>query len=218
VYKEQTADSDSPVFIYGVTIQNHGSYSYEESDFSLTVHLKDYSAPVSDADQYLTCIHETDKAVKWLIRYFEQVDRDVVILFYGDHFPRLNDAFFEEVHGGPFETLDERMLQYTVPFFIWTNYPSESEEIELTSMNYLAGLLYQRAGMELPAYNQYLEQLRQTIPACNAFGYYSKSAGGFLPLEDAQGEEKQALWEYNVLEWNSLFDKENRNEVFFPAQ
>lgn len=218
VYEEQNNNSDSPVFIFAVTIQNHGGYTYSESDFSTSVHLQGYSQPYPEVEQYLTCIHETDKAVEWLIRYFEQVDRDVVILFYGDHFPRLSDAFFEEVHGGPFETLDERMLQYTVPFFIWTNYQSESEEIELTSMNYLAGLLYQRAGMELPAYNQYLEQLRQMIPACNAFGYYSQSTGGFLPLQDAQGEEKQALWEYNVLEWNSLFDKENRNEVFFPSK
>lgn len=218
VYEEHTADADKPIFIFGVTIQNHGSYSYEESDFQTTVHLQGYSSPINEAEQYLTCIHETDEAVEWLIRYFEQVDRDVVILFYGDHFPRLSDAFFEEVHGGPYETLDERMLQYEVPFFIWTNYPSESEEIELVSMNYLAGLLYQRAGLELPPYNRYLEELRQTIPACNAFGYYSKAEGAFLPLQDARGEEKQALWEYNILEWNCLFDKENRNEIFFPAQ
>lgn len=216
VYEEQLAASDSPLFMFAVTIQNHGGYDYSESDFTASVHLQGYKQAYPEAEQFLTCIHETDKAVEWLIRYFEQVDRDVVILFYGDHFPRLSDEFFEEVHGGPFETLDERMLQYEVPFFIWTNYSSEAEELSLTSMNYLSGLLYQRAGLELPPYIQYLEQLRQTIPACSAYGYYSETAGGFLPLEDAQGEEKQALLEYNYLEWNSLFDKENRNEVFFP--
>ena len=216
VYEEHRAASDSPVFMFAVTIQNHGGYDYSESDFTPEIHLEGYSESYPDVEQYLTCIHETDKAVQWLIDYFAQADRDVVVLFYGDHFPRLSEDFFEEVHGGPFETLDERMLQYEVPFFIWTNYESESEELELTSMNYLAGLLYQRAGLELPPYNQFLEQLRQTVPACNSMGYYSKSAGGFLPLEDAQGEEKEALLEYHYLEWNSLFDSENRNEVFFP--
>lgn len=216
VYEKHKLSSDKPVFLFGVTIQNHGSYAYSEDDFITTVKIGDYTSFTFDAEQYLTCIHETDKAVQWLIDYFAQVDHDVVILFYGDHFPRLSDSLFEEVHGGPFETLDERMLQYEVPFFIWTNYESESEELELTSMNYLAGLLYQRAGLELPPYNQFLEQLRQTIPACNSMGYYSKSAGGFLPLEDAQGEEKEALLKYHYLEWNSLFDSENRNEVFFP--
>ena len=166
----------------------------------------------------MTCIHESDKAFEWLIRYYEQVDHDVAILFFGDHFPRLSEGLYEEIHGGPFDTLDEQMLQYEVPFVIWTNYPSGSGETDLVSMNYLAGLLYQKADIELPPYNQYLEEIRRTIPACNAFGYYSVSERRFLPLEDARGEEKQALLEYNYLEWNSLFDKENRNEVFFPVQ
>ena len=218
VYEEQKASSDSPVFMFAVTIQNHGGYDYAEDDFSSTVHLQGYSQSYPEAEQYLTCIQETDKAVEWLIRYFENVERKVVILFYGDHFPRLSDAFFEELHGGPIETLEDRMLQYKVPFFIWTNYPSESEELEIVSMNYLAGLLYKRAGMEPPPYSQYLEQVRQTIPACNSFGFYSRSAQSFLPLEDARGEEQRILLEYNYLEWNNLFDTEKRNKVLFPIQ
>lgn len=218
VYENHITVSNSPILMFAVTIQNHGGYDYSKSDFESTIHLSGGRSAYPDVEQYLSCIRETDNAVHWLIDYYDRVDRDVLILFFGDHFPRLSQNFYEEVHGGPFETLDERMLQYTVPFFIWTNYPSESEEIELISMNYLAGLLYQRAGLELPAYNQYLEQLRQTIPACNAFGYYSKSVGGFLPLQEAQGEEKHALWEYSVLEWNCLFDKNNRSEIFFTGQ
>ena len=216
VYEDHIAAADSPVFMFAVTIQNHGGYHYAESDFTPTVHLQGYSRAYPDVEQYLTCIHETDKAVRWLIDYYDQADRDVVILFYGDHYPKLDDAFYEEVHGGPFETLDERMLQYEVPFFIWTNYESESGETELVSMNFLAGLLYQKAGLPLPPYNRYLEQLREGIGACNALGYYSKTAGRFLPRAEAQGEEKQALLEYSYLEWNSLFDKDNTNEVFFP--
>lgn len=217
VYEEHRETSDSPVFMFAVTIQNHGGYDYSESDFNPTVHLQGYSQKYSDVEQYLTCIHETDKAVEWLIKYFEQVDRDVVVLFYGDHYPRLNDSFFEEVHGGAFTSFDEQMLQYEVPFFIWTNYPSESEEMELTSMNYLAGLLYQRADMQLPPYQQYLEQIRRVIPACNSLGYYSNDQQGFLTMDEAQGNEKETLLEYNKVEWNCLFDSDNKNAVLFPS-
>ena len=204
------------MFMFAVTIQNHGGYEYAESDFVSTVHLQGYSQTYADVEQYLTCIHETDKAVEWLINYFEKVDQNVIVLFYGDHYPRLNESFFEEIHGGEFVSLDERMLQYEVPFFIWTNYETESKEMELISMNYLAGLLYQRAGLELPPYNQYLEHLRQEIPACNSLGYYSNDTDSFLELNEAQGNEKEALREYNWLVWNCLFDKDDRNTVFFP--
>lgn len=216
IYENHKSLSDEPIFMYAVTIQNHGGYDYSGSDFKPSVQLQSYSQQYHDAEQYLSCIHETDKAVQWLIRYFKKADRDVVVLFYGDHYPRLNESFFEEIHKGTFNTLDEQMLQYEVPFFIWTNYETEADEIDLVSMNYLSNLLYQRAGLALPPYNQYLEKLRKTIPACNAYGYYSLSSEGFVPLKEAEKSEKKALLEYNYLEWNNMFDKKNRNNVLFP--
>lgn len=217
LYEEHITASDSPVFMFAVSLQNHGGYEYSESDYTSTVHLQGYERSYPDVEQYLTCIHKTDQATEWLINYYDQIDRDVIVLFYGDHYPKLNDKFYEEVHGGAFDSLNDQMLQYEVPFFIWTNYETTSEEIELTSMNYLSGFLYQRANLEMPEYNQYLEQVRQLIPACNSLGYYSYDAGQFLALDDAQGEEKKKLLEYNYLEWNSLFDEDNKNSSLFPS-
>ncbi len=217
LYEDHIHITEDPIFVFGVTIQNHGGYDYSGEDFTAAVNLEGYSQTYPDADQYLTCIKKTDEAVKWLINYYESIDRDVVILFYGDHFPRLNDAFMEEVHGGAFISLDEQVLEYRVPFFIWTNYESESGYIDCISMNYLSNLLYKKAGIDLPPYNLYLEQLRQVIPFCNAYGFYSKSVDRFIPLNEAKEEEIKALLEYNYLVWNSIFDDENRNTNLFPT-
>lgn len=216
-YEDHKEKSDTPLFMFAVTIQNHGGYTYSEPDFTPSVHLQGYSKNYPDVEQYLSCIHETDEAIQWLLGYYERIDRDVIIVFYGDHYPRLEEEFFEEVHGGEFTTLDAQMLQYTVPFFIWTNYESESDEIELISMNYLSNIVYQRAGIELPAYNKYLEEVRQTIPACNSLGYYSKDHKCFQELKEAQGIEEEALYTYNLVEWNGVFDEDNKNPIFFPS-
>ena len=215
-YKTRKECSDKPLFMFAVTIQNHGAYDYSESDFVSNIHLQGYNQAYNDVEQYLNCIHETDRAVQWLIEHFQKENRDVLVLFFGDHYPRLNPAFFEEVHGGPFETLNDQILQYEVPFFIWTNYQSEVGKVELTSMNYLADMMYQKAGIELPAYNQYLERVREIIPACNSLGYYSKSRNEFCEIEDAIGEERDKLHEYSMVEWNCMFDKNNRNRKLFP--
>ena len=164
----------------------------------------------------MSVIHETDKAVEYLITYFESVDEDVVILFYGDHFPRLEEEFYEEVHGGSFDTLDEQQLKYKVPFFIWANYDIEEQYVECTSLNYLSNYLYEAAGMELPSYNLFLKDLQEVIPAMNANGYYSLSKGKFLTYDEAEGEEAEWLEKYQILQYNSIFDEENRSEVFFP--
>ena len=216
-YEDHKEQSDAPLFMFAVTIQNHGGYTYSEPDFTPSIHLQGYANNYPDVEQYLSCIHETDKAIQWLLEYYEQIERDIIIVFYGDHYPRLEEAFFEEVHGGDFTTLDAQMLQYTVPFFIWTNYESEPDEIELISMNYLSNIVYQRAGIELPAYNQYLEEVRQTIPACNSLGYYSKDHACFQELKEARGKEKDALNTYNLVEWNGIFDDDKKNTIFFPS-
>lgn len=103
-----------------------------------------------------------------------------------------------------------------MPFFIWTNYESEAEEIELTSLNFLSTLALERAGIELPAYNQFLSDLMEVTPAVNARGYYSKAEGKFKHVEDAAGEDAERLSDYEILQYNNMFDERGRSSVFFP--
>ena len=216
--REKTA----PLFLFGVTMQNHGAYVYDGEEYTPSVGLEGYSQSYPDAKQYLGLIRESDKAVEWLIEHFQNVEKDTVILFFGDHFPHLDRNFYSEVHGGGFGTLSEEELQYTVPFFVWTNYDIEEKEIPLTSLNYLSNYVYEAAGMELPPYNQFLLDTEKIIPAVNAKGYYSISCGDFLSFEEisekASDEEKQALSRYEILEYNSLFDLDNRSKVFFGTE
>lgn len=204
----------SPLFFYGVTMQNHSGYDYAGEDFETSVQLKGYAQEYSDAEQYLTLIQMTDAAVEKLVDYFSQEDEPVVILFYGDHLPALSQDFYHEIHGGAFSDLDEQMRQYMVPFFIWTNYDVEEQYVECTSLNFLSNYLYEAAGIELPAYNQFLKELEDHIPACNMLGYHSVSNGGYRVYDEATGVEKEWLEKYQILQYNVLFDRENLSTIF----
>jgi hypothetical protein len=74
----------------------------------------------------------------------------------------------------------------------------------------------QVAGIDLPAYNKFLAAMREHIPAINSRGYYSISQQKFLHFEDAVGEEKEWLDNYQILQYNCMFDKKHRSSVFFP--
>lgn len=113
-------------------------------------------------------------------------------------------------------TLSELENLYTVPFFIWTNYDSGKESVELTSLNYLSTLALESAGIALPAYNQFLADMMEEIPAVNSRGFYSKSQRKFLHVEDAAGEDAKWLKNYEILQYNNMFDKRNKSELFFP--
>lgn len=210
-YKEE-----EKLFLFGISMQNHGFYYYEGEDFQNTVQLEGYSGRYADVEQYLSVLHQSDLALEYLIRYFQNAERDVIILFYGDHFPKLDGRFYEEVHGGTFDTLDEQMLQYTVPFFIWTNYDIEEQFVELTSLNFLSTLLLENAGIQLPAYSRFLADVRRVIPAINSYGYYSNEQGKFVGFEEATGIEAEMIRKYQIMQYNCIFGKEDTSALFFP--
>ena len=161
---------------------------------------------------------ETDKALEYLISYFQSVDDPVEIVFFGDHQPSLNTNFYKGLNGKGLSGLTEDELEnlYTVPFFIWTNYETETEEVPITSLNYLSTMALERAGIALPSYNQFLADMQQTIPAINSRGYYSVSSGCFKHLEEATGEEAEWIDRYQILQYNNMFDKKKQSKVFFP--
>ena len=146
------------------------------------------------------------------------MDDPVEIVFFGDHQPSLSSSFYPYLNGKGLGglTLSELENLYTVPFFIWTNYDSGKESVELTSLNYLSTLALERAGIALPAYNQFLADMMEEIPAVNSRGFYSKSQRKFLHVEDAAGEDAKWLKNYEILQYNNMFDKRNKSGLFFP--
>lgn len=208
-------DEDTPLFLFGVTMQNHGGYTYEGPNYESTIKLEGYTRDYPETEQYLSLIHETDKAVQYLIEYFESINRDVVIAFFGDHMPQIENEFYEELNGSAFDTLDEQMRKQMVPFFVWTNYDSEEREVPCSSINYLPIYVLEAAGISLPPYFQFLKQTESVIPAINAYGYYSQEHDGFLTIEEASGAEAEAIKAYELLQYNNIFDDENCSAVFF---
>ena len=212
---EQYESKDEKQFILGVTMQNHGGYTDIYDNFASTVRMS--NGYYSDVNQYLSLIHETDKAVEKLITYFQNVDDNVLICFFGDHQPSLQSNFYRQLNGKGLSglTTDELEELFQVPFFIWTNYESETEEAACTSLNYLSTMVLERAGLKLPAYNQFLQDMMDTVPAMNSRAYYSKTQGGFVHYTDAVGEEADLLGKYQILQYNNMFDKKDRSEIFF---
>ena len=208
---------DNPLFIFGITMQNHGGYTYTGENYTQHISMNQYGKEYPEVEQYLSLIYETDKAVEQLITYFQNEEEDVVIVFFGDHQPHLRESFYETISETSADTLNEQQKRYEVPFFIWANYDIEEEHIERTSLNYLSTYVYNAAGIALPPYNQFLQEMEDVIPSINANGFYSKVSGCYLPFEEANEEELQWLRSYESLQYNSLFDKKHRSEILFPT-
>ena len=206
-------DKRKPYFLFGVTIQNHGSYAFENFDsyINITGHEGDYP----EAEQYLTLINISDSALRYLIKYFKKEEDPTIIVFFGDHLPAISDEFYDFARGRKGEedsTAEERMQLYKVPFAIWANYEIESKLDEETSLNYLSKYVFEAAGIQT-AYGDFLKDTSDVIPVVNSQAYYSKSDKIFKSLKDAEGKEKEALDLYRMTQYNGIFDNANRIDI-----
>lgn len=204
------------LFIMGISMQNHGGYTEKYDNFAEKIRVLAGNYP--DANQYLSLLNESDKALEYLIRYFENVEEPVEIVFFGDHQPSLRTDFYKKLNGKGLSGLTVTELQnlYKVPFFIWTNYESEEEEIPITSLNYLSTLALECAGLPLPAYNRFLKSMMEYVPAINSRGFYSAAEGRYKYLSEAEGEEVDWIRQYETLQYNNMFDREGQSKLFFP--
>ena len=216
IERYESRGANEKLYLMGITMQNHGGYGEPYDNFYEACYKIGRS--YTDANQYLSLVHESDKAVKNLIEYFSKVDDPVEIVFFGDHQPSLNSNFYPLLNGKGMSGLTEDELEalYTVPFFIWTNYDTPEETVDITSLDFLSTMTLERAGIELPAYNKFLADMMETVPAVNSRGYYSKEKQCYQHIDDATGEEAEWIKNYHMLQYNSMFDKKGRSNLFFP--
>lgn len=194
----ENKQKDLPAFIFNVTMQNHGSYNYGYFDEELSSSgMLDISH--SDALEYLSLVKKTDESISVLIDYFKNADEPTVILFFGDHQPKLEDAFYEDVFDKNTEnfTSAEIAKMYQIPFFIWANYDIEEEEGVNTSINFLTSILFDKTGIETTEYQNYLLDLAENYPVVSRLGYVTEDGiyqtfGGIEYLPD----ELKEYWHY----------------------
>ena len=115
---------DEKLFVFNVTMQNHGGYASMYSNFPQMVWLEESSQYYAKTNQYLSLIEKSDEAFEGLLEYFSNVDEPTVIVMFGDHQPKIETEFYEELFGKSLDdlTVEEDQKRYITPFVIWANY------------------------------------------------------------------------------------------------
>lgn len=198
-------NDDRSTFTLLVTMQNHGGYSEPAEGFV----SENYIDGDEEANTYFTLLSYSDAALERLINCLANKEEKYVVVFFGDHQPNIHVTWGNQGPGGD---------SWYVPYLIWANYEMPeglaNSDAGLTCLPYLGIDLLNVMGVDLPPYYQYIAEIRETIPVINASGYYSRSAGAFLPLDeivdDAEGD---ALRRYQYLQYSAIFDGGNNSLV-----
>lgn len=200
---DKRKDGDSQ-FYWITTMQNHAPY---------TEHLTEpvtLNSPKSDqAESYLNSIYESDRAIGELIKHFENVDEDVVIVMFGDHYPHIA-GYYDEMLGQNINDLpiEDFCRSHQTPYFIWSNFDSESREDSEISLNYLSLELMDICGLPKSGYMNFLEEQRQNLPIITSFGYVDGD-GKWHKKSDSADDDTEEMKKYRYLQYYRIFDEKN---------
>ena len=190
----QKKEAGKPAFIFNVTMQNHGGYSEEYSNFTSDIMV--FGSENASLNQYLSLIKRTDQEFEKLISYFAKEEEKTIVIFFGDHQP--NDAIAAPVlslNGKSAKNLskEEQELRYQVPYVVWANFDIEEKRNYDVSLNYLAADVLQWSGVPTSDYQNFLLELQAKIPVISA-----------VKNDNPKDKEVQ---NYQKLQYYCLFDQ-----------
>lgn len=190
---EQKEDSKDRLFVFNVTMQNHGGYEGVYDNFEQDVYLTGACrGKYPKADQYLSLMKKSDEAFQGLLEYFSDYEEPTMIVMFGDHQPSVEDEFFDEIAGVPSAEVPaaERIMWYQTPFLIWTNYEQPSQDLGKLGTVYLSSEVLKLAGLEMTPYNRFLLQMAEVLPVIHPIGCYD-SEGTYYSWGETASEQCQ---------------------------
>lgn len=200
--QESIEETGKPCFSYNVSYQNHGPYDATASGKNyVTGNVSDESRHI--INNYLANVEDTIGAITQLVTELRAWDEPVVLLLFGDHMPWLgyaNSVYHE--FGVDFDLSSPQGLKnyYGTRYLIWANDAAKAQlggdfvgEGPAISSNFLLGEVFSLCGIEGPAFMQYAEQIRHTLPVLTSTGYYLKDG---KVKSELTATEETALAEY----------------------
>ena len=172
-------------------MENHQSYGKTDpEDIVIEVKNDKLSPDVLDSvTTYTQGAYYADAALRRLVDYIDNREKDTIILFFGDHLPTLgsNQAAFNQAGNVDISdgySFEEKMYLYSTPFLFYANYDVDYAPL-LSSGNistyYMLSLLADITNTKMTPYMLYLRDKFELLP------YYNVRLS-FPPLKNEQSD------------------------------
>ena len=205
-------DTDTPLFMHAVTMQNHTSYN--EGNYPEEELVDIVSAPEGISEKTLgalrdfaTGVKEADAMLGELTDYFSQVDEPVILVFWGDHYNPIGSGY--EVYtatGYSSASNSEAPELHKMPLLIWSNYWDEPVDIGTVAAYDISPVTFELYGLEQPGlFDHLIDQLS---------AYRSRTHGvtiqpdGSADTEELTDEQSQWFDEHWMLQYDLMFGQE----------
>ena len=157
------AASESPFFMYALSMQNHGPYDeerYDSLDHPVTTSLS--ATANREVNTYIQGLTDADRSLKMVTDYIDTTSRKTMLIFFGDHLPGFVSVYDETGYGDKVRSWS--LWSRTTKALWYSNFPLTPFEDSTVSMVYLPILAAKQAGISVPRYYTYMDDYRKQYP------------------------------------------------------
>lgn len=213
----ETKNADEPLFLYALSMGNHqpifaGKYE-EPSGLGTASELLDED-DLGSVDALAQGLRNADEALGALVDYLEDYGQPVILVFWGDHLPGMyvtpDHSIFSAL--GYVPTADiaqwdaETVKQmYSTNYFVWNNYRAKLDAPDEVGAMQLGSLTLGWAGVEKPAYFQWVDMSRQNLREYHDSLYVD---GTGTPSLQVPEEDEGLLNTYRQFLYDVLYPKD----------
>ena len=120
-------NSDEPVFLFGISMENHQPYTKKYDTHTVTVSSDTIEAGVlADVENYTQGVLHADKALGTLVDYIDSRDKDTVLVWFGDHLPTLGGNYAAYAQSGMIDlsamSVEMKEMLQSTPYLIYSNF------------------------------------------------------------------------------------------------
>lgn len=195
--------------IHILSMQNHSPYNQELPDTGYTpeIHSDFPKKKEKELINYLQGVHASDKAIEELVNKLKNMDKEVNLLFYGDHFP--------SVFRGT-ETRYTGDQLHETPWFIYMNKGRSQSGIQLDGLSpaFLVPVLLREGNYYVSPYQGLMDSLL-THGVKRIGKNYVVTEAGKLSDSDLPEDILAMVHDYRMIQYDALFGHDWLPDEFY---
>lgn len=214
--------TDAPLFLFAVSLQNHGPY--EPGRYPDATHVVD--APTSQwardsLQSFAEGAADADRELQRLIDWAKKRERPTVIGFFGDHLPPLGPVYVEtgflKNNVAPRrEAPDQMLAHHNTPLVLWSNRSGPVDGVGVTSPAFLPYHVLKAAGITHPYYTGFLGALNERYHVIDRHMLLDPQGQATADWSQQKKKLDPAIRDFRYLQYDMMFGKRRAGPDFFP--
>lgn len=205
------AAADDVGFIHVLTMQNHSPFGGEIPTSEYHPNLNEDVYPknrMQEMTNYLQGLHASDQAIADLITQFDQSEKEINFVFYGDHFPSLFRGLEDQFPGNQL---------HETPWFIYMNHNRSLSDVNMDGLSpiFLTTLLLQAGEYYVSPFQALMDDLLHAGVKRIGKDFIVTGEGIVTDARIKDDHVLQLVKDYRLIMYDALFGSNRLADSFY---